>query len=504
MILVTDFMLFYEVLVIKFLLGQLFLILSLLLTSCGEESFSHLMEAPDSRNNPVDLGVQIKNIDDVKMKASLSNKGWSGYYWPTYQGSVGYRWQEGNQSNSYRSYMYEIPTIEDVKKMSTEKIDRLSPLEKYDILHPEKEFFFSKLERRHVLAAVDEEEDYIPTWYGLCHGWAPAAAMEPTPGYISTQKSPLGFDVKFYSSDIKALMTLVYAGAQVENYFVGGRCESEEIELDEDRRPTDSRCRDINPATLHLVLDDYIATNDKGFVADITASAEVWNQPIIGYEMQYSNRRPLSSDPEYKHYAKGTTELVDVDLRMDFLVESNPTKKVVRPLINAMNMDYTLELDKNGNIIGGEWNSNYHPDFLWRLASRPTGQSSSYVVYEDIKKILTDSEGTVAPDNDDDNHDMPRPPEVDAVTIEFYNTSVVNTTSGRRLRAFGTLLGDEVASFKVMSVDISGDSVVLYGEDASDGEEIDVEVALKESTVAVVFILYDLNERKLAEIPISI
>ena len=56
------------------------------------------------------------------------------------------------------------------------------------------------------------------------------------------------------------------------------------------------------------------------------------------------------------------------------------------------NLKYSLELDANYNIVGGEWYDNQaHPDLIWLPHDRPI--YNSLIPYNQVKKILNRSLG---------------------------------------------------------------------------------------------------------------
>jgi len=60
-----------------------------------------------------------------------------------------------------------------------------------------------------------------------------------------------------------------------------------------------------------------------------------------------------------------------VGIRMDvsYVVETNPSQRetdsAAQDAIQSVTYYYDLELDAAGTVIGGEWYTNKHPDFLW-------------------------------------------------------------------------------------------------------------------------------------------
>ncbi|MFZ9519251.1 MAG: hypothetical protein ACO3A4_02130 [Silvanigrellaceae bacterium] len=162
-------------------------------------------------------------------------------------------------------------------------------------------------------------------------------------------------------------------------------------------------CRDTNPMTLHMALKGLINDQKVGFVMDRTRTAQVWNQPVHKWAMTpvpiKKNDKdgtlvpggepvPLAEvDDLFKDYrAKGTAFLVQMKVKLHYGVENGPMLSY-RPADEAVDVDtvfYTLELDQNQNLIGGEWGliptsenaresslaagrSGTAPDFLWLI-----------------------------------------------------------------------------------------------------------------------------------------
>ncbi|HTH05706.1 MAG TPA: pre-peptidase C-terminal domain-containing protein, partial [Ilumatobacteraceae bacterium] len=125
----------------------------------------------------------------------------------------------------------------------------------------------------------------IPTWWGICHAWAPAAILMPEP-----KKAVTYGGVEFKVQDIKALLTLVFD--RTETKFVSLRCDSldsqNEIVFDKYGRPNggaSTNCRDTNPGTFHVLMTNYLGKQGEAFVYDRTWDGEVWNQPLRGYRI---------------------------------------------------------------------------------------------------------------------------------------------------------------------------------------------------------------------------
>ena len=128
----------------------------------------------------------------------------------------------------------------------------------------------------------------------------------------------------------------------------------------------------------------------KSFVIDATFDLQVWNQPVYSYDMSYfnilndtkgsmeaskvkvgdiSNSREAVMKFIHKMVNPKATHLVGVSMNVAYIAETNPShdapgadRKV------KVNYVFTLELDDNNTIIGGEWLNNQHPDFVWTPA----------------------------------------------------------------------------------------------------------------------------------------
>jgi hypothetical protein len=227
----------------------------------------------------------------------------------------------------------------------------------------------------------------VETWMGICHGWAPAAFVVPEPKKSFDVDLPgLNKKLKFYPDDVKALVSQLWAETQVPVSFVGGRCNDKKPKIDESGRITSRDCFDTNPASWHLVLLNLMGKSKKSFVFDATYDYEVWNQPISSYELKYFNpntkveSRDLNAamieysdfknDPYKKYRSSKTKLIVGIQLDLKYVVESMPYQfeGVNSNLPNVVEVTYfyDLEIDKNYNIIGGEWYQAAHPDMLWK------------------------------------------------------------------------------------------------------------------------------------------
>ena len=125
----------------------------------------------------------------------------------------------------------------------------------------------------------------IPTWWGICPGWAAWALTEPVPTSPVTRQASDGTPVTFYPGDLEGLMSMVYTS--VSTKFISSRCNKKDPPSDANGRPIDGECRDMNPGTWHVVTTNLMGLRKQGFVLDQTWDDQVWNQP--GWEFRVTN-----------------------------------------------------------------------------------------------------------------------------------------------------------------------------------------------------------------------
>lgn len=291
-------------------------------------------------NNPRNFGVQNYKFNNLVTSAYIPfNPGpWSGYHWP----------------NSNNSLHY------------TPSDQRYSPIEKWEMADSDGSFY-------NIRGDVDEimRINGNVSWGGFCHGFA-AASLE----YTEPTKT-IANGVKFFHSDIKALMAFYYHyllnNNLVQSYYIGSSCRQN---LEIPNQPYSASCEDVNAGAFHLALNHKIVVEQKGFVMDVSRGNEVWNVPVIGYKSYVTG----NYQGQYGNTAIGTSEIKHLKTVVDYLTYQKPEddKEILGikgQIVKSRSYEYTLELDKYGNIIGGHWLSNERPDFLWYSSKfpRPSG-----------------------------------------------------------------------------------------------------------------------------------
>ena len=188
-------------------------------------------------------------------------------------------------------------------------------------------------------------------------------------------------------------------------------------------------CRDTNPMTLHMALKGLILDKKVGFVMDRTRTAQVWNQPVHKFEFtplpikKNDKDGTLSAagepvpvaeiDDLFRDYrAKGTAFLVQMKVKLFYGVENGPmlTYRASDEAVDVDTVMYTLELDSNQNLVGGEWGlipttenardsslaagrSGTAPDFLWLIEAKdkPTTGKLDYALIDKIHRCSLDA-----------------------------------------------------------------------------------------------------------------
>jgi hypothetical protein len=362
------------------------------LFACGRVSQpisnSALREAPDALNAYQRIGLTTKPYTDIRANAQVNDpaKYWSGFYWSTYQGGIAQRWQASIDSTYFTDYLYVIENVQDYWQLLPEQVTMLSPAEKYDLWVNDASMRLTRSEQQKVLATAYNFGNTIPTWFGICDGWALATQMEDEPVRMVRAQSSSGQLIDFYPEDIKALMAYYYALAPKRYVTAGGRCNRPTVTKDANGRVVEPECRDINPATLHLALDRFVGDANQKLVVDIARDEMVWNYPIYAYDFQYSNLRRLTDDPAYQHAAAGTQSLINVRAHLVLVSGTDPTTQLAQQRsYTQKTWNYILELDANSRVIGGEWLSDDHPDFIWIVRSVQDG--SSLIDYRNLSTL---------------------------------------------------------------------------------------------------------------------
>jgi subtilisin-like proprotein convertase family protein len=365
----------------------------------------------DAQNDPRLFGVNLDVIaTGLPLSGTVEKMAWPADYWATYKDSANHRWQGQGIYSPLEKYDLAFndwtPPVDFDRLIPFQSCGQEFDADYYDKLGPAARFWSNtkgNKARRDRWDNYDECEEAIETWWGLCHAWVPAAILEAEP-----QKAVTYNNVTFEVSDIKALFMMMYDRSTTK--FLGRRCNlrNDEIERDENGRIKQDECRDTNPGSMHLILTNLLGRDKRAFAEDRTMGYQVWNQPVIGYEVDLLEEISLEQaldllDPDRTTCTGGTycynedaKKFYEVSIDVDYITESPPSKDPMIPRVGQFTRTdtyhYILECENDDEIIGGEWiaaqvtafpdritwppdSQTNHTDFLWLPLS--AGHSSN-------------------------------------------------------------------------------------------------------------------------------
>jgi hypothetical protein len=356
------------------------------------------------------------NIYSLPMYGQVDKNPWSGHYWPIKYGGMSVRYTDGENNTMYE-YKKIYTWKESVNKYHQPEEhlklfngtdfqkyvnENYSPSEKYDLLVGDYDYTLTnKLKDEGNLVEKNKDGD-VPVWMGYCHGWTPASFIEKEPiKPVKIMATDNSTEITFLPDDIKALISLYYASEKIKTKFIGNLCKYKNKNLIPKDKLTglweDYSCFGINPASFYLTFANQIGLRNKNLIFDPDTRGEVWNQPVIRYEGSYVhllNKTEVSyidaaivdiasldhvEDNMIKfllsNKAEGCKYFLQVKFYVYYLFESMPVHKET---INSditdntlfVKYDFVLELDRDKNVIGGEWLSNNHPIFIWTSDSQ--------------------------------------------------------------------------------------------------------------------------------------
>ena len=175
-------------------------------------------------------------------------------------------------------------------------------------------------------------------------------------------------------------------------------------------------CRDINPASFHMALVYFLselAPEKAGLILETSPYAEVWNYPVWGFQAEISPPQPLSTNtkpenmpfwnPETAFTAQIKTDVIYIEVASwPYPTYPDPPSTTIdwnaldpqATHYSILQLDYTLEFDSDGWLIGGEWTYPQQkvPDFLWRSLGTMTDESArggpSILSYSLLQRLL--------------------------------------------------------------------------------------------------------------------
>ncbi len=328
-------------------------VLGLLASAPGAFATELLSTRWSGRNAPTILNEAYESqFDRLPVAGKLKKTPWAGWYWPNQKGGITIRWN----SSDPQYFSFHSPSLSELRAMSAEEIAQLSPAEKYDIFMQRYNY---PLTRR----VLGNTSKYAPVWQGICHGAAPASIHTDEPAPVTLVNAD-GIPVPFGSADVKGLLSYYYAwDAKTPTRQVGNRCNLPFYSLPFFRKTPD--CADINPGSFHIILANQIGLLDQAFISELEPGPEVWNHAVFEFKSTIIDTEASIPDSA----SAGTARRLLVDTHMVTMDSVDPTWEPIAgtPKAKTLPRDYQywLDLDSAGRIIGGEWKSFGHPDFVW-------------------------------------------------------------------------------------------------------------------------------------------
>lgn len=349
----------------------------------------------------------IRKLDKLPVKGQVLGDYWSGDYWSMNWGLTSYRYSSGKKFKLYKNaveayfqpeeWLLHFGSI-DLIKLSKE-VELWSPSEKYDLFVGDQKFTLTR-EQKAEGAAFVQVDGKVEDWFGICDGWSPASIFVPVPKKTIKSKGLGGVEITWLPDDIRALASLAWTNGNYSHNLIGRRCDTVNPKTYKNGRISETDCADSNPATFHFALTNLIGVHGIPFIMDATFDAEVWNQPVLAYELKYFNprypkqksanfrevmvpydqlfkkkdrfQRPLTRGyrRDNRYFDGGVSAIVGVQATVVYLVEYQ-AEFGLQPhenITERVTYTYDLELhEKEGELIplGGEWHENTHPDFFW-------------------------------------------------------------------------------------------------------------------------------------------
>ncbi|MCB1750617.1 MAG: hypothetical protein KDI74_02770 [Gammaproteobacteria bacterium] len=335
----------------------------------------------DASDNPARLADRLEiRINNLPQNGQSRYIPWAGPCWETFRDSINTRWA-GTSSDSAATKYGVAFGVSGVADAVSENygIDRYKSSRTNCTQNSECD---SSLGEACAKRTAQSAGVCIPTWWGICHAWAPVSIDLPEP------KIPVEYNaVRFQVSDIKALLSVSYTRASAR--IAGERCDEDAPALDDHGRPESSECRSTNAGTWHVILSNIVGLDGKSFIMDQRRDGRRSSYPIWRYRttrleqvtLQDAMRLVADDLPgTAARYLFNATAVsfYHVETAVDYIVPSPPGRDgflggVIDEFTRTTTLDYILEVDADDRIIGGEYigtSKTSHPDFLWKATGR--------------------------------------------------------------------------------------------------------------------------------------
>ena len=238
--------------------------------------------------------------------------------------------------------------------------------------------------QRGLFAAFRTRSSSSESWEGYCSGFTGSTIRHPEPvkpvdaGTVGGTRG-----VIFQPSDIKALLSCIYNRTVPDSYLY--------------LASPSARTGGPNMGTFHLALANYIGQAGCPIGIDRTKGQVSWNNPIYAYKVNSIRDAGSSGD---LHFKDVETTIVYTYYGSDNQRQTDAASgDRVGNRKQSMTLRYTLELDANGNIVGGRARTGAG-HFLWiplyAVQARPDGSAPGNP-YVDVRTVLALARASAIP-----------------------------------------------------------------------------------------------------------
>ena len=192
-----------------------------------------------------------------------------------------------------------------------------------------------------------------PHWYGHCNGWTAASIRHAEP-----QRSVRRNGVVFTPADIKGMLAEMYMYNDTE--FCGGIDPA------------------INPATMHVMITNWLGRGKHPIAMDTTLGKEVWNYPIYSYG---TKAKPVGD------------KKLDVWMTIAYAASTTQEFEKSPRIRKEKYFHYSLDLNDKGDITGGSYfGDSDRIDMLWAPLKPVQGGKKGNELgnpHLDVKQVLS-------------------------------------------------------------------------------------------------------------------
>jgi inner membrane protein len=293
---------------------------------------------------------------------------WSSSFFPWWYGGEAGRWQDGRLPLIGRT-LFGASTLGEQEidgwiraadagdLHSRDRLFRLSPTEKLDLVFGDRSFSFTR-------ATLARTHNGSPKfWFGRCNGIATASMYHPEPYRTVDVTGVDGHVTRFHPNDIKSLLAVAYSTMK-GSVTLGGTCTSSAFDA--------ALGCSMNPASLVIATLNWIGAAHQTFLVDALPNVAIQYYAVARAKVSIT-RSPYMKPPRaqkltlaeeaFDHTVAAWLDVtIELTLASTTLPDSEANVKVdethyakvgLRPVVKTYRA--TLALDATSSLIGGKW-----------------------------------------------------------------------------------------------------------------------------------------------------